>query len=256
VELTMNPDTVVRMQGHPLRCAAAAWTAVAFCAVASAAPLPQQPGRPTADKPATDAPASKPLDPLQQAERDKLVLRDLEGWKKLQVKSLDQVMDVKKATQPLEYPASVTAEDKGRMEDLLRKARDGGGGARTGRALREIEKLGHAALLFLVNQLREIDYKDPTDSMFGAQINMSLQNITMGVNTGYVPVEVGEPMDPRKAQWNAMTVQRWQDGVRAWWPTKEKFDEYIQKRKAKKDAELDENTKDGGKDEGPPSRGR
>lgn len=178
------------------------------------------------------------VDPID-AEKEKLRLKDVEGWKKLQVKSLDEVLDVKKATQVLEYPAEITEEEKTKMADLMQRARDGAGGVRTGRNLRELEKMGWPALFFIANQLREINYKDPEDAMFGMQLNATMQNITLGVNTGYVAVEVGEPMDPRKAQWNAMTVSQWQLGIKAQWPTREKFAEFIKNRKARRDAELE-----------------
>ena len=200
---------------------------------------------------AQDTKPQKPVDPV--AEREALRMKDVEAWKKLQVKSLDQVLDVKQATKPLELPASVTPEELATMNDLLQKARDGGGGARTGRALREFEKMGHPALCFLVNQLREVNYKDPTDAMFGMQLNMTLQNITLGVNTGYVAIDPGEPMDPRKAQWNAMTVAEWQKAVTTFWPTKEKFEQFVRERKAKRDAELNPEGKDAPRD--PPKDG-
>jgi len=196
----------------------------------------QEPGvKPGTQKP----PEAKPPNDILDAEREKLRMKDVEGWKKFQVKSLAEVIDVKKTTQPIELPASITDAEKAKMVELLQRAKDGGGGARTGRALREFEKLGYPALLFLINELREIDYKDVDSSMFGMQLNMTLTNITLGVNTGYVAIDVGEPMDPRKAQWNAMTVQQWLAGAKAQWPTREKFDAYIAARKQKKEAELE-----------------
>jgi hypothetical protein len=183
-------------------------------------------------------PKPKSVDPID-AEREKMRLKDVEGWKKLQVKSLDDVLDVKKATQPLELPAEITEEEKTKMAELLQRAKDGEGGAATGRSLRALEKIGWPVLWFLANHLREINYKDPTEAFFAYQLNATMQNITMGVNTGYVAVEIGEPMDPRKAQWNAMTVSQWQLGIKAQWPTREKFAEYIKNRKAKRDAELE-----------------
>ena len=199
---------------------------------------------PAKQDPAKQDPA-KPKDELLDAEREKLRMKDVEAWKKLQVKSLDDVIDVKKTTQPIEVPASITEEEQTKVKELLQKAKDAGGGARTGRALREIEKMGYPGLVLLVNELREIDYKDTDSSMFGMQLNQTLTNITLGVNTGYVAIEIGVPMDPRKAQWNARTVQQWLQGVASQWPTREKFDEYIRARKAKKDAELEGETGDG-----------
>lgn len=196
-----------------------------------------------AQDPAKQDPAKqnppKSTNELLDAEKEKLRLKDVEAWKKLQVKSLDQVVDVKKTTQAVELPASITEEEKTKMADLLQRAKDAGGGARTGRNLRELEKMGYPALVFLINHLREIDYKDPNDAMFGMQLNNSLMAITMGVNTGYVAIDIGEPMDPRKAQWNAMTVKEWLRAVQQQWPTREKFDEYLKARKAKKEAELE-----------------
>jgi hypothetical protein len=204
---------------------------------------------PAKQEPAKQDPAAKKsADELLEAEKEKMRLKDVEGWKKLQVKSMDQVLDVKKSTQPLEFPASITEEEKTKLVGLLEKAKDGAGGARTGRALREMEKMGYPAIIFLINQLREIDYKNTDDSFWGLQLNMSLQNITMGINAGYVAVELGDEMDPRKAQWNAMTVQQWINQIKVHWPTREKFDEFITKRKAKKTAELEQAEGGGGEE--------
>lgn len=182
---------------------------------------------------------NKAANDLLDAEREKLRMKDVEAWKKMQVKSMDQVADPKKTTQPLEYPASVTDADKAKMTDLYQKAKDGGGGARTGRALRDLAKMGFPALLFLVNELREVNYKDPDESLWAMQLNNTLSDITMGINAGYVAIDAGEAMDPRKAHWNAMTVAEWQRAVKQFWPTQEKFDEYIKNRKLKKQAELE-----------------
>jgi hypothetical protein len=203
-------------------------------------------------------PAPKPAPTTNEqldAEREKLRLKDVEGWKKLQIKSLDQVVDIKKITQPIEMPP-MTDQEKTRIAELLQQAKDGGGAAKTGRALHALEKMGYPALVAIVNQLREIDYKDTDQAMFGMQLNASLQTMTLGINTGYVAIEPGEAMDPRKAQFNAMTVPEWQRGVKQFWPNKEKFDEYIKNRKAKKDAELEgDKPDDKGKSGGDPKKG-
>lgn len=211
-------------------------------------------GKPAA-KP-TETPAAKPAagggkspkDALAE-EREKLVLKDLDAWQKQNVKSLDQVPDVTKTTKALVYPAEITAEDQKKMADLLAEAKDGGGGARTGRALRKIEAMGFAGLYFLINTLREINYKDYDSLVWANQLNMSLTAITLGVNVGFVPVESGPELgklDPRIAKWNADSVQQWLNGAQTQWPSKAKFDEYITKRKAKKDAEVEEGDKEGG----------
>lgn len=195
-------------------------------------------------------PAPVPGKAELDAEREKLRIKDVEAWKKLPIKSMDQVIDVKKVTQPLELPVTMTDAEKTKIAELFQKAKDAGGGARTGRALRELAKIGHSALVAIVNELREVDYKDTDSAMWGMQLNATLQDMTMGINSGYVAIEVGEPVDPRKAQWNAQTVAQWQQGVKQFWATKEKFEEYIKNRKAKKDAELEGDKGEGDKGKG------
>ena len=211
---------------------------MALCAVdAVAAPPAVRPGTgfqaPTQDPP-------KPKSPIDlDAEREKLREKDVQGWKKLKVASMAEVIDPKKETEPIEMPESVTAEERAAMADLLEKAKAGGGGAKTGRALKKLEQMGYPAMIFIINLLREIDYKNSDAALWGMQLNTTLQNITMGVHTGYAAVDIGEEMDPRKAQWNARTVREWVQAVKVQWPTREKFDDYIAKRKAKKEAELE-----------------
>ena len=219
------------------------------------APAPQDKGNPKASpvnapaaKPASapaSAPASggKPVKDALAEEREKLVLKDLDAWQKIAIKSLDQVLDVQKATKPLAYPDEITVVQQKALADLFTEAKDGGGGARTGRALRKMEAMGFPALFFLINTLREINYRDYDSLVMANQLNMTLSNLTLGINTGFVPVEAGPDsgkLDPRIAQWDALTVERWIAGALAQWPTKAKFDEYIVKRRAKKDAELDD----------------
>lgn len=233
--------------------------------VAAASPLggalclnlkPQGKEEPKAQDPKPQGPPK--LDPALEAEKEKLRMKDVEAWKKLQVKSLDQVMDPKKTTQAVELPGTITEAEKTKVEELIAKAKDGGGGAKTRRAFREMGKIGggYPALVLLINHLREIDYRDPDSAAFGMEINTTLSEITGGVNTGYVAIPIGEPMDPRMAQWNAMTVQQWLNSVRGEgpWTSREKFDAYVAKRKAKKEAELEQEMGGGGekkKDEPP-----
>ena len=204
------------------------------------------------EEPKTQDPKKEPakLDPVLEAEKERLRMKDVEAWKKQQIKSLDQVMDVKKTTLPVEVPATITDAEKAKIDELFAKAKDGGGGARTKRAFREMAKVGggYPALVMLINHLREIDYKDPDSATFGMEINTTLSEITGGVNTGYVAIPIGEPMDPRMAQWNARTVEQWLNSIRGEgpWTTREKFDAYVAKRKAKKEAELEAEMGGGG----------
>src|SRR5262249_14341911 len=131
-------------------------------------------------------------------ERTRLQQKELDAWMKLGTKTLAEVLDPKKVTQALEYPPEVTEDDKKKLASLYQDAKDGGGGARTGRALKEIGKMGVGGLYYLINQLREIDYKNYDDVVWAGQINLALLELTLGVNTGFVPVEAGP--DPTKLE--------------------------------------------------------
>lgn len=219
------------MTSRPVLCL---FSALALCAVDAVAAPPAV--RPETVFQSPEPPKPKPID--LDAEREKLREKDVQGWKKTPVKSMAEVIDPKKETEPIELPESITAEERAKMEELMKKAKDGSG-AKSDRALREMERMGYPALIFIINQLREIDYKNSDAALWGMRLNTTLQNITMGVHTGYAAVDIGEEMDPRKAQWNAKTVREWIQAVKVQWPTREKFDEYITKRKAKKEAELE-----------------
>src|SRR5262245_46779517 len=224
-EVPMSPRTVptdspaevsARPLARPAQMIRRLLAVVAFGGIAAAmAPAVTSAAKPTATVLLRQQGGGAPAPTKEQLdkEREALRMKDVEAWKKMQVKSRDDVMDVKKQTQPLELPASITDADKTKMAELLQKAKEAGGGAATGRALKQLEKMGHPAIFFLVNALREVDYKNVDESMFAMQINQTLTNITMGVNTGFVPPDLGEPMDPRKAQWNARTVREWQKDV-------------------------------------------
>jgi hypothetical protein len=176
-------------------------------------------------------------------ERTRLQQKEFDAWMKLGTKSLADVLDPKKVTQPLDFPPEVSDDDKKKLASLYQEAKDGGGGARSVKLLKEIGKMGVGGLYHLINQLREIDYKNYDDVVWAEQINMQLLELTMGVNTGFVPVEAGpdpNKLDPRIAQWDALTVEKWIGGAKTQWPSKAKWDEFIANKKAKKDKELDE----------------
>src|SRR5262245_15976448 len=223
------------MTSRPVLCLVSALARGAVDAVAA----------PPAVRPNAAFQPPSPQDPPKQkseadlrAEREKMRETGTEAWKKFKVGSMAEVIDPKKESEPLEIPDTVTAEEKTKLEELMKKERDGSG-ARADRARREMEKLGYAAMLIIINQLREIDYKNTDAALWGMRLNTTLQNITMGVHTGYAAVDLGEEMDPRKAQWNSKTVSQWVQAIKVQWPTREKFDDYIAKRKAKKEAELE-----------------
>src|SRR5262245_4185743 len=92
----------------------------------------------------TQDPPKPKTDAELKAEREKMRETGTQAWKKFQVKSMAEVVDPKKECDALEIPDSVTAEEKTKMEELMKKAK-GGSGARADRALRELGTMGYPA---------------------------------------------------------------------------------------------------------------
>ena len=163
-----------------------------------------------------------------------------DAWQRLRTRSLAEVPDV--SSTPLVLPAEITAAELATMAALYGEAQGGGGGARTGRALRKIDAMGFAGVWFLIDRLRAIDYRDHEGLQWAQIPNLCLTDITCGVHAGFVPVADGpEPgkVDPRLARWDAETVAVWCRGAELLWPTKARFDEFVRQRKAECDAEPD-----------------
>ena len=73
------------------------------------------------------------------------------------------------------------------------------GGAKAPHAKVELEEMGHKAIAGIVNRLREINYLDSWESMYAWELNKILEAMTIGMNVGFVAIEIGEDIDPRKA---------------------------------------------------------
>ncbi len=161
------------------------------------------------EQPAATTPETKPE---TKPETDEPEMRESsdpsDRWKKSKVTSMDMVFDPKTSTEPLAWPAGISEADQQKVVELLDTVRQGGRqgpGAKT-----ELEKMGFTALAGIINRLREVDYKDSFESMYAWELNKLLDTMTVGINMGFVPVEIGEDVDPRKADWNAKTAKGWQ----------------------------------------------
>ena len=151
-----------------------------------------------------------------------------DNWMNSKATSMDQVFDPKKETEDVVWAAYISDADKAEIMGQLDIIRDGG--VKSAGAKTKLEKMGHKATFGIISRLREIDYKDSFDAMYGWELNKVLETITGGMNVGYAPVLVGEDMDPRKADWNARTAKAWLDLPKKF-DTEEAFDEMVKKRR-------------------------
>lgn len=128
---------------------------------------------------------------------------------KKKLMSRADVFDPKKELQPLEWPDIYDQAHRERVARLIEQVR--GGGLSGARAKRELEKLGHGALVGIINALREVDYLDPEQTMFAYELNRLLQSICVEIiNTRFRPQELDAEISLEDADWNAKTVKAWQ----------------------------------------------
>lgn len=191
---------------------------------APAAPVAKVEETKPAAEPATTAEASKPA--AEEKKPESKVSAD--NWMNSKATSMDQVFDPKKETDEVVWAAYISDADKTEIMAQLDIIRDGG--VKSAGAKTKLEKMGHKATFGIISRLREIDYKDSFDAMYGWELNKVLETITGGMNVGYAPVLVGEDMDPRKADWNARTAKAWL-ALPKQFETEEAFDEMVKKRR-------------------------
>lgn len=208
---------------------AAAQAAPAAAATKPVEPVPAAPApvakveetKPTAEPtPEASKPAAEEKKPEAKVSAD--------NWMNSKVTSMDQVFDPKKETDEVVWAAYIQDADKTEIMAQLDIIRDGG--VKSAGAKTKLEKMGHKATYGIISRLREVDYKDSFDAMYGWELNKVLETITGGMNVGYAPVLVGEDMDPRKADWNARTAKAWLALPRQF-ETQEAFDEMVRKRR-------------------------
>ena len=195
-------------------------------------PKPQDADVKKPDAPVVEAP--KVAEPAKPVEAPKAAEPELPpgspAWMKSKVTAMDEVFDPKTLT-PVAWPEAVTAEQQKQVQGLLDDI-EGGGKPGIG-AKKELEELGWVGFAGIVNRLREIDYKDPEQSMFAFELNKILENITITLNTGFATVNAGEDIDPRKVDFNAKTAKAWQ-GLTTRFPTPESLEEHRKKAQAEK----------------------
>lgn len=228
------PEAAQQPAAQPSQPAEKPATAQAAPAVATpkpAEPAPAAPA-PTAKteetKPAAEAtPTAEATKPAAEEKKPEAKV-SADNWMNSKVTSMDQVFDPKKETDEVVWAAYISDADKTEIMALLDIIRDGG--VKSAGAKTKLEKMGHKATYGIISRLREIDYKDSFDAMYGWELNKVLETITGGMNVGYAPVLVGEDMDPRKADWNARTAKAWL-ALPKQFETEEAFEEMVKKRR-------------------------
>ena len=146
--------------------------------------------------------------------------------------SKDQVYDPKKELQPLVYEEGTTDDQKKEYEELVETVFNGGAVAKN-KAKKKIAAAGYRAMTAVINRLREIDYLDSEQSMTAFELNKLLEEMTMGVNALFQPVNMGDTIDFDKADFNAKTVKAWQTFMTTQYPSSERFAEMLKARKTR-----------------------
>ena len=171
----------------------------------------------------TEKPAAKEAEaPAQPADDG----TPKEKWERNTTKSIDEVFDVKSLG---ELPWTAEADDAKREEvrALVATVVDGGKPARAAKT--ELEKMGYFAAFGIVERLRQLDYKSSSEQMTAWEFNKVLETIFAGLNAGFVAVEDGVDLDPRKADHNARTAEAWSRFLGKY-PTKAEFDAWRKER--------------------------
>ena len=117
--------------------------------------------------------------------------------------------DVYKPTElgDVTWPAECEQAQKDEIASLIDDVCNGG---KPGVAAKpKLEKIGYFAIFGLVDRLRKLDYTSGDDQMTAWELNKLIESIAAGMNAGFVAVEVGGDLDPRKADHNARTNVVW-----------------------------------------------
>ncbi len=185
-------------------------------------PAEQGPAQPAAQaKPASSTPASSTpagsapsaatepkTDASKPADTDAKSGNELkERWEANKTTSLAEV-----------YKPSVLGEvswpaecEQAKKEEIVSLIEDVCGGGKPGIAAKpKLEKIGYFAIFGLVDRLRKLDYSSGDDQMTAWELNKLVEAIASGMNAGFVAVEAGGDLDPRKADHNARTNIAWE----------------------------------------------
>ena len=107
------------------------------------------------------------------------------------------------------WPASIDDAKKTEVRRLCDEVQRGG--ATGTRAKQRLGELRFEAMFAVVEKLRDLDYRLPEDSMAALEFNKLLEEVTGGLSAGFAAVEAGERIDPRKAEYNTLTVGKWRN---------------------------------------------
>lgn len=153
-----------------------------------------------------------------------------EKWEANKTTNLADVFDAK-TLGDVTWPAEITAEEQAEVRSLVEDVVNGG---RPGiQAKPKIEKAGYAAIFGIAEKLRQLDYKSSDDQMTAWELNKILESILVTLNAGFVAVEAGADLDPRKADHNAKTNQAWAR-LLSRWASRDEFNTWRKEKLAEK----------------------
>jgi hypothetical protein len=218
----------------------AAVEAVVTPAVAPAAEQKPAEQTPAAQKPAEPKPTEqKPVEPTpaQPKAEDKPAEATpaansgapKERWEANKTTKIDDVYNPS-VLGDVSWPAECEQAQKDEVLSLIEDVCNGGKPGISAKP--KLEKIGYYAIFGLIDRLRKFDYKSGDDQMTAYEFNQMLETITSGINCGFVPVESGGDLDPRKADHNARTNEAW-TRLLTKFDNKEAFDVWKKERQNK-----------------------
>jgi hypothetical protein len=186
-------------------------------AIAPAAEQKPADQKPAAQKPAESKPAEqKPVEPTPaqpKAEEKPAEATPAansgapkERWEANKTTKLDDVYNPS-VLGDVSWPAECEQAQKDEIVSLIEDVCNGGKPGISAKP--KLEKIGYYAIFGIVDRLRKFDYKSGDEQMTAYEFNQMLETITSGINCGFVPVESGGDLDPRKADHNARTNDAW-----------------------------------------------
>ncbi|MGE3175622.1 MAG: hypothetical protein AB7O97_23570 [Planctomycetota bacterium] len=152
-----------------------------------------------------------------------------EKWERNTTASMADVFDPK-TLGDVSWPAEVDDAQKDEVRSLIGDILDMGiAGVR---AKPKLVELGYPSVFGILERLRQLNYTDTGEQMTAWELNKLLEEITAGLNAGFVAVSDGEDLDPRKADHNAKTNKAWATLLTRY-PDKDSFEEMRKKRLSK-----------------------
>ena len=181
-------------------------------AVVEAAPAQDKKPTPEApkDKPAeAKEPAPSEAKPADAKPAESKPANSGEPKERWEANKTTRLEDVYKPAElgDVKWPDECEQAQKDEISSLIDDVCNGG---KPGVAAKpKLEKIGYFAIFGLVDRLRKLDYASGDDQMTAWELNKLIEAIAAGMNAGFVAVEVGGDLDPRKADHNARTNVAW-----------------------------------------------